>query len=76
MISDSVANDGLDSRVDNREDARIAWCREHIAGFADLHDHSLKARRDTEESRRRLGRQIAPPTMLASYAANKAGRAA
>ena len=36
------------------DDKRIQWCRDNIDGFAEMQDKALKARAETEASRRKL----------------------
>ena len=73
---DNRSDNRTEIRADIRQDARIAWCREHIAGFREMHDQALRARRDTEESRRQLASHVPAPAFLSDYAAQKAERAA
>lgn len=39
-------------------DPRIAWCREFIPGFAEIHDAAERARADTEANREWARREL------------------
>lgn len=45
-------------------DSRLDWCRRKIAGFAEFHDKSLAARRDTQASYDRYKKDVKPIAMV------------